>query len=80
MHRTVVKCRIKSDQWVRRHAAEDKGRSLEDYYAAMGQSLPMGRLGTAEEFANAACFLASEQGSYISGVGLNVDGALCPVV
>jgi 3-oxoacyl-[acyl-carrier protein] reductase len=72
--------RIESDQWVRRHAAEDKGRSLDDFYAEMGATLPMGRLGTAEEFANAACFLASEQGSYISGVALNVDGGLCPVV
>ena len=72
--------RIESDQWVKRHAAEDKGRSLEDYYAEMAQIVPMGRVGTAEEFANAACFLASEQGSYISGVALNVDGGLCPVV
>lgn len=71
--------RIESDQWVRRHAAENKGRSLDDYYAEMGATLPMGRLGSAEEFANAACFLASEQGSYISGVALNVDGGLCPV-
>ncbi len=72
--------RIESDQWVRRHAAEDKGRTLDDYYAEMGATLPMGRLGTSEEFANAACFLASEQGSYISGVALNVDGGMCPVV
>lgn len=72
--------RIESDQWVRRHAAENKGRSLDDFYAEMGKTLPMGRLGTAEEFANAAVFLASDQGSYITGAAINVDGGLCPVV
>ncbi|MEO0672396.1 MAG: SDR family oxidoreductase [Pseudomonadota bacterium] len=72
--------RIESDQWVRRHAAEDGSRSLSDYYAAMGAEIPIGRVGTAEEFANAACFLASEQGSYITGTAINVDGGMCPVV
>lgn len=72
--------RIESDQWVRRHAAEDKGRSLEEFYAEMGKPLPMGRVGTAEEFANAAVFLASDAGSYITGAAINVDGGLCPVV
>ncbi|MGF1650338.1 MAG: SDR family oxidoreductase [Hyphomicrobiaceae bacterium] len=72
--------RIESDQWERRHAAEDKGRSLQDYYDEMAQIVPMKRVGTAEEFANAATFLASDQGSYITGTAINVDGGLCPVV
>jgi len=72
--------RIESDQWVKRHAAENKGRSLEEFYAEMGKPLPMGRVGTAEEFANAAVFLASDQGSYITGAAINVDGGLSPAV
>ncbi len=72
--------RIESDQWERRHAAEDQGRSLEAFYADMGKGLPMGRVGTAEEFANAAVFLASDAGSYITGTAINVDGGLSPVV
>ena len=72
--------RIQSDQWVRRHATEGRNQTLEDYYAEMGKGLPMGRLGTAQEFANAALFLASTAGSYINGTAINVDGGLCPVV
>ena len=49
----------------------------------MGQrskEIPLGRPGRAEEFANVACFLASEAGSYISGAAINVDGGLSRVV
>jgi 3-oxoacyl-[acyl-carrier protein] reductase len=65
---------------VRRHAAESKGRSLADFYAEMGKSIPMGRIGTAEEFANMVLFLASDAGSYITGTAINIDGNLSPVV
>ena len=41
---------------------------------------PMGRLGTSEEFANLACFLASDMAGYINGTAINVDGGMCPVV
>ena len=35
---------------------------------------PMGRLGEADEIANAALFLASDEASFITGVNLPVDG------
>ena len=39
-------------------------------------SVPMGRRGTPEEEANAACFLASDEASYITGHLLYVDGGM----
>jgi 3-oxoacyl-[acyl-carrier protein] reductase len=73
---------IVSDQWARRHQREAPEQTFDEFLAAMAkkQALPMGRLGTAEEFANMACFLASEAASYISGTAINVDGAKSPVV
>ena len=72
--------KIRSAQWERRHAAAGGAESLEDYYVRVGSNLPMGRYGTAEEFANVACFLASDAGSYVTGTAINVDGGLAPVV
>jgi 3-oxoacyl-[acyl-carrier protein] reductase len=52
------------------------GLSREEYLARQGAEVPMGRVGTPEEFANVAVFLASERASYVTGVALQVDGGL----
>jgi 3-oxoacyl-[acyl-carrier protein] reductase len=69
---------IEADQHVRR--AQRTGIALEEYYKASSKEVPLGRMGQAEEFANIACFLASDAASYITGTAINVDGGRSPVV
>jgi NAD(P)-dependent dehydrogenase (short-subunit alcohol dehydrogenase family) len=71
---------IMSDQWIKRHAAQAPDTDFEVFARNLAKGTPLGRIGTAEEFANLACFLASEQGSYITGTAINVDGGRSPVV
>jgi 3-oxoacyl-[acyl-carrier protein] reductase len=73
---------IESDQKHRRWVAEGKKKSYEEFLAdvAKERNLIIGRNGEAEEFANMACFLCSDAGSYINGVAINVDGGQSPVV
>ena len=39
-------------------------------------SIPLGRLGSPEDVANLACFLVSDDASYITGQTFNVDGGM----
>jgi len=52
------------------------GKRADEVLAGMGQAVPIGRIGTPQEFAAAAVFLASEQARYITGTVLSVDGGL----
>ena len=58
---------IVSDQIVRRHGREGANVSLDDFIAQAGRSVPLGRMGRAEEFASIATFLASDAASYVTG-------------
>ncbi len=69
---------IEADQHVQ--SAKRANVSIEEYYKAREKEIPLGRAGKAEEFANLACFLVSEQGGYITGTATNVDGGRSPVV
>jgi 3-oxoacyl-[acyl-carrier protein] reductase len=69
---------IEADQHVR--TAAKAGIPLPDYMQQRSKEIPLGRPGRAEEFANLACFLASDAGSYINGTAINVDGGLSRIV
>jgi 3-oxoacyl-[acyl-carrier protein] reductase len=49
------------------------GRSAA-FIKGMEDSIPLGRLGTPEDIANAALFLASDESAYITGTTIVVDG------
>ncbi|MBM3547358.1 MAG: SDR family oxidoreductase [Alphaproteobacteria bacterium] len=71
---------IESDQIARRHKTQGGNTPYEEFVRAAGSKLPLGRMGTAQEFANIACLLASDAGGYISGTAINVDGGASPAV
>ena len=52
----------------------DQYVSVEAMVAARNDAVPMGRMGSAWDVANAAVFLASDEAQFITGVCLPVDG------
>jgi 3-oxoacyl-[acyl-carrier protein] reductase len=56
--------------------AKQNGTTVEEEIAKQSKDSPLGRMGTPEEFANAAVFLVSPAASYITGVMLTVDGGM----
>jgi NAD(P)-dependent dehydrogenase (short-subunit alcohol dehydrogenase family) len=71
---------IESGQWVRR--AQEANVDVATFYRRMADAskIPLGRLGRAEEFADLASFLLSPRASYVTGVGVSIDGGLSPVI
>ncbi len=46
----------------------------EEGAARLRRDIPLGRLGTPEDVANAALYLASDEAAFISGVAFPIDG------
>ncbi|GAB4071962.1 SDR family oxidoreductase [Ancylobacter sonchi] len=58
--------------------AKREGRTVETVIAESTSSIPAGRYGTPEEYADAVAFLASARASYITGSVIRVDGGYLP--
>jgi len=56
--------------------ARRNGTTPKEEAAKVAASIPLGRMGTPEEFAAAAAFLVSDAASFINGVSLLVDGGM----
>lgn len=69
---TVLPGRILTERF--RQGAEKAQVSHAEYLETQAKELPMGRLGDAQEVADAVAFLVSARASYINGVTLAVDG------
>ncbi|WP_420438495.1 SDR family NAD(P)-dependent oxidoreductase [Candidatus Poriferisodalis sp.] len=67
-------------QWRTRWEREGAGTTFDEFTASIGNRIPAGRMGDAQEFANLALFLASDAASYVTGTAINIDGGLSPVV
>jgi 3-oxoacyl-[acyl-carrier protein] reductase len=52
------------------------GISIEEQQQRMAGTIPLGRYGDTQEFANAAVFLLSRAAAYITGATLQVDGGM----
>lgn len=49
---------------------------IQQFKSGVVSAVPLGRIGTPEELAKAALFLASDDSSYVSGIELFVDGGM----
>ncbi len=53
------------------------GEDTPDMREKFLSTIPMGRFSTPEDMGNAACYLASDEASMITGVAMEVDGGRC---
>ena len=71
---------IKSGQIERAARGRNPDATLDEAYARMGGSIPLGRIGESREVAAMIAFLASPHAAYITGASINIDGGMAATV
>lgn len=71
---------IVTDQIVARAGREAPDQEVDAFIEEFGKRIPVGRMGTTDEYASMACLLASDAGGFIAGTAINIDGGASPVV
>ncbi|MEM3715502.1 MAG: SDR family oxidoreductase [Thermoprotei archaeon] len=56
--------------------AKKENKDVNDVIKEMSKDIPLGRLGSPEEYANVILFLASNLATYINGASIPIDGGL----
>jgi 3-oxoacyl-[acyl-carrier protein] reductase len=51
----------------------------EDQQGRLRERIPAGRLGSGDDVAAAACYLASEEAAYVTGQTLHVNGGMAMI-
>jgi NAD(P)-dependent dehydrogenase (short-subunit alcohol dehydrogenase family) len=59
--------------------AKAAGVDLETHYANLGKTVPLGRVGRADEAASVITFLVSDMASFVTGSSINIDGGASAV-
>lgn len=59
-----------------RDEAKMRGISFEEMDGVIKRSIPLGQQGTADDIASAVVYLCSEDGAYVTGQALNVNGGV----
>ena len=68
-----IRCNVIAPGFIQTDMTDKLNEKLKDQYVS---AIPLKRLGEAEEVANVAVFLASDQSSYVSGQVISVCGGL----
>ena len=69
-----VTCNAIAPGFIKTDMTADLPQAIREY---ADSTIPLKRMGTADEVANAAVFLASDMASYITGEIIKVDGGMC---